>query len=63
MRGAGAALVATRFATCLLFAVKPADPATFVSVTGLLAIVALVACWRPARRAGEVDPIIALRAK
>jgi predicted permease len=61
--GVGAALGATRFATSLLYAVKPADPLTFASVTGLLAIVALVACWLPARRAGKVDPIIALRAE
>jgi hypothetical protein len=37
----------------LLFAVKPRDPLTFAVVTGLLAIVALVACWLQARRAGK----------
>ena len=61
--GVAAALVATRFIAALLFAVKPADPLTLAAVTGLLAVTALLACWLPARRAGKVDPIIALRAE
>jgi ABC-type antimicrobial peptide transport system permease subunit len=51
----------TRYLTALLFGVKPSDPATLVGVVGLLLIVAVVACYIPARRATRVDPLIALR--
>jgi putative ABC transport system permease protein len=57
------ALLSTRVLTKLLFGVKPGDPATFVVVTGLLVIVALVAGLVPARRASRVDPLVALRAE
>jgi putative ABC transport system permease protein len=44
-----------------LFGISPTDPLTFLLVTAILALVALVATWLPARKAARVDPIIALR--
>jgi putative ABC transport system permease protein len=61
--GAGvvSALALTRLMSSLLFGIGPADPATFLAVIGLLALVAGAACFIPARRAVRTDPIIALR--
>ncbi len=59
--GLVAARVLTRWMKTLLFDVEPTDPATFVAITLLLALVALLACVIPARRAAKVDPMTALR--
>jgi predicted permease len=59
--GVAAALAVTRFLSSMLFGVKPSDPATFVAIAVLLALVALAASYIPARRATRVDPMVALR--
>ena len=59
--GVGAAFYLTRFLAGFLFGVKAIDPVVFVAVPLLLTLVALLAVWRPARRASRVDPIRALR--
>jgi predicted permease len=56
-----AALAAGRLLRSQLPGVKPNDPLTFTVIALLLAAVALLACWIPARRATKVDPMIALR--
>lgn len=61
--GAAAALVLTRLMSSMLFEVKPTDPLTFAGVAILLCLIALLACYIPARRAASVDPLQALRSE
>ena len=59
--GAVGALALSRIMRNLLYGVEPTDPFTFLSVSLLLAVVAVFACWLPARRASKVAPMEALR--
>ncbi len=59
--GIAVALGLTRFMSDMLYNVRPSDPTTIAAVAALLAVVALVACYLPARRAIHTDPIVALR--
>ena len=59
--GLAAALALTRSLSSLLFVVRPTDPASFLVVSGLLLSVGLLASYLPARRATQVDPMVALR--
>ena len=59
--GLAAAAAATRAMKTMLFGVDSFDPSTFAAVSALLAVVAALACWIPARRASRVDPIMVLR--
>jgi predicted permease len=59
--GLSLSVAATRVLAAALFGVSPTDPLTFIVITLLLGLVALLACWVPARRATKVDPLIALR--
>ena len=61
--GSGVAIFVTRFMESLLFGITATDPITFVGITVLLAFVALVACYLPARVATQTDPLSVLRAE
>ena len=59
--GLSSAVAAARLMATMLFGVNAGDPLTYAVVTLLLAIVGVLACWVPARRATKVDPMVALR--
>jgi putative ABC transport system permease protein len=59
--GAGCGLALTRFLSTILFGVSATDPAIYLSASALLLIVALAACFWPARRASAIQPLEALR--
>jgi putative ABC transport system permease protein len=59
--GGAASIAAMRWIASELYGVRAFDPATLVSVISFLIIVALIACYVPARRATKVDPMSALR--
>jgi putative ABC transport system permease protein len=59
--GIALAVIVSRVLRSFLFEVQPGDPATFIVVGILFIAVGLLACWAPARRAGKVDPLEALR--
>jgi predicted permease len=61
--GIAASIGVTRIMASLLFGVSPTDPMTYVAVSAVLAAIALLATYLPARRAARVDPVIALRAE
>jgi putative ABC transport system permease protein len=61
--GSAASVGLARFMANLLFAVRALDPATFAAVASVLALIAMVASYVPARRMLRVDPLIALRSE
>jgi putative ABC transport system permease protein len=60
--GVAGAFLGARVIRGLLFGVTPHDPLTFVAVAALMALIGVVACWIPARRAARIDPVITMRA-
>jgi ABC-type antimicrobial peptide transport system permease subunit len=61
--GIGSAIVLTRFLATLLFGIEPTDSVTFVVVSAVFFVVAMIAALIPAIRATRVDPVIALRSE
>lgn len=61
--GTVCAIIITRFMQSLLFGVTATDPLTYLALAVLLAIVALITCYMPARRASRIDPITVLRSE
>lgn len=60
--GVAAAMVATRWIASLLYGVSATDPVVFITLSALLGLIAVAACWVPARRAARSDPLAVLRA-
>jgi putative ABC transport system permease protein len=61
--GVAAAVALSRFVHALLFGIEPLDPVTYVGVVAATLVAAVVAVYQPARRAGQVSPIVALRSE
>jgi ABC-type lipoprotein release transport system permease subunit len=59
--GVTCAIVVSRWARALLYALEPWDPSSLALAAGTLALVSLLAAWIPARRASHVEPTVALR--
>jgi putative ABC transport system permease protein len=59
--GTAASLALTRALGGMLYEVRPFDPGIFAAMLAVMSAIALLACWIPARRARNVDPIVALR--
>ena len=63
LAGVAGAVACSRLLRTFLFGVNALDLPIYLGVSALLALVALLACWIPARRASQVDPMITLRAE
>jgi ABC-type antimicrobial peptide transport system permease subunit len=61
LAGTAISLWASTLVAALIYGVEPRDPATFAASTIMLAVVAGLAAWLPARRAGRIDPAAVLR--
>jgi putative ABC transport system permease protein len=61
--GVAGAILSARVIRGLLFGVEPYDPATMITVSVLMAVIGLVACWIPALRAARIDPAITMRSQ
>ena len=61
--GVVTAMSLTRFLSTLLFQIRPLDAGTFAGAAVVLIAATIAACWVPARRAGRVDPVVAMRAE